>query len=60
MSGCEAKGTSWHVHPSKTQTSLGKVWSESLMGSLLVAKGPAYLQVENEDSDQTKLICRLI
>ena len=37
-----AKGTTWHEHPSKTQTSLRihAVWSEPSMGTLWVAKGP--------------------
>ena len=50
ISQCPAEGTSWHVSPTNTQISLriNTVGSESLMGTLWLAKGPMFiLQVEN-------------
>ena len=43
------------VRPAKSQISLGisPVWSESLLCAQWVAKGPSFLHVDNEDSDQT-------
>ena len=48
LSQCQAKETSWHVRPSKTQISLciRTVLSEFLMGVLWVAKGPTLVQLE--------------
>ena len=42
------------MNPAKTQTSLHicAVWSESLQGTLLVAKDPQDLQGDSEYSDQ--------
>ena len=49
------KPTKWHVRPAKTQISLGirPVWSESSLCAQWVAKDPTFLNVDNEDSDQT-------
>ena len=48
------KPTKWHVHPAKTQISLGicQVWSESLLCPQWVTKDQNILQVVSEDSDQ--------
>ena len=45
------KPTKWHVHPAKTQISLGvrPVWSESSLCAQWVAKGPSFLHAESED-----------
>ena len=50
------------VHPAKTQISLGirPVWSESSLCAEWVAKDLSFLHVNNEDSDQTGRIPRLI
>ena len=50
------------VHPAKTQISLGirPVWSESLLSAQWVAMDPSFLHVDNEDSDQTGRMPRLI
>ena len=59
----------WHdktnkmsVRPAKTQISLGTrpVWSESSLSAQWVAKGPRFLHVDREDSDQTGRMPRLI
>ena len=51
-----------NVRPAKTQISLGirPVWSESLLCAKWVAKDPSFLYADNEDSDQTGWIPRLI
>ena len=56
------KPTKWHVHPAKTQISLGirPVWSESSLSAQWVAKDPSFLHADNEDSDQTGRMPRLI
>ena len=48
--------------PAKTQISLGicPVWSESSMCAQWVAKDPRFLHADNEDSDQTGRMPRLI
>ena len=50
------------VRPVKTQISLGirPVWSESSLYAQWVAKGPSFLHVDCEDSDQTWRMPRLI
>ena len=50
------------VRPAKTQISLGirPVWSESSLSTQWVAKGPSFLHVDSEDSDQTGRMPRLI
>ena len=50
------------VRPAKTQISLGirPVWSESSLCAQWVAKGPSFLHVDSEDSDQTGRMPRLI
>ena len=62
MSRLMTKLTKWHVHPVKTQISLGirPVWSESSLCTQWVAKGSRFLHVDSEDSDQTGLMPRLI
>ena len=47
----ETKPTVWPVHP---------VWSEFSLCFQWVAKGPRYLHVDSEDSDQTGRMPRLI
>ena len=49
------KPTKWHVHPAKTQISLGirPVSSESSLCTQWVAKGPNFHHADSEDSDQT-------
>ena len=56
------KPTKWHVHPAKTQISLGICpgWSESLLCTERVAKDPSFLHADSEDSDQTGGMPRLI
>ena len=50
------------VRPAKTQISLGihPFWSESSLCAQWVAKGPRRLHADNEDSDQTGRMHRLI
>ena len=50
------------VRPSKSQISLGicPVWSESSLCAQWVAKDPSFLHADNEDSDQTGRMPRLI
>ena len=50
------------VRPAKIQISLGirPVWSEALMGAQWVAKDQSIPHVDNEDSDQTGRVPRLI
>ena len=56
------KPIKWHVHPVKTQISLGirPVWSESSLCAKWVAKDPNFLHADSEDSDQTGRMPRLI
>ena len=51
MSRSMTKPTKWHVHPARTQTSLGicPVWSESLLCAQWVAKDPSFLHADTED-----------
>ena len=50
------------VRPAKTQISLGirLVWSKSSLCAQRVVKDPRYLHADNEDSDQTGRLPRLI
>ena len=50
------------VRPTKTQISLGirPVWSESSLCAHWVGKDPRFLHADNEDSDQTGRMPRLI
>ena len=56
------KPTKRHLRPAKTQMSLGicPVWSESSLCAQCVAKDPSFFQADNEDSDQTGRMPRLI
>ena len=58
------KPAKWHVHPAKTQISLGisicPVWSESLLSAWRKLGSLATLWAHNEDSDQTGWMPRLI
>ena len=56
------KPAKWHVHPTKTQISLGihPVWSESSLCTQWVAKDPNFLHGDSKDSDQTGQMPRLI
>ena len=52
LSRLMTKPTKWHVHPAKTQISLGihPVWSESLLcAEWVVAKDPSFLHADSED-----------
>ena len=51
-----------HVRQAKIQISLRirAVWSESSLGAFWIAKDGMFLQVDNEDSDQTARMQRLI
>ena len=56
------KPTNWHVRPAKTQISLGigPVWTESSLCAQWIAKDSSFLHADNEDSDQTGRMPRLI
>ena len=56
------KANKMTVRPAKTQISLGirPVWSESSLCTEWVAKDPSFLHADNEDSDQTGRMPRLI
>ena len=56
------KPTKWHVHPAKTQISLGirPVWSESLLSTWRKLGSLATHQAHSEASDQTGQMPRLI
>ena len=56
------KPTKWLVRPAKTEISLGirPVWSESSLCAQWVAKDPRFLYADNEDSDRTGRMPRLI
>ena len=56
------KPTKWHVHPAKTQISLGirPVWSESSLSTWRKLRSLATHWMHSEDSDQTWEIHRLI
>ena len=62
MSRSVTKSAKWYVRPVKTQISLGirPVWSESSLCAYCVAKDPSFLQADNEASDQTGRMPRLI
>ena len=62
MSHNTTKPTKWHVHPAKTQISLGirPVWSESSLCAQWVAKDTRVLHADIKDSDQTGQMPRLI
>ena len=62
MSHLMTKPTKWSMCPGKTQISLGicPVWSESSQCTQLVAEDPVFLHADNEDSDQTGQMPRLI
>ena len=50
MSRLMTKPTKWHVHPAKTQMSLGirPVWSESSLCAQWVAKDPSFLHADSD------------
>ena len=56
------KRTFDHVRPAKIQISLRirAGWSESSLGAFWIAKGAQFLHADNEDSDQTARMHRLI
>ena len=62
LSRLMTKPSNWPVRPAKTQISLGihPVWSESSLCVQWVAKDPRFLHADNEDSDPTGLMPRLI
>ena len=57
-----SKPTNLHVHPAKTQMSLGfhPVWSQSSLCARWIAKERRFLRADSEDSDQTGQMPRLI
>ena len=56
------KHTFGHMHPVKILISLHirADWSKSSLGTFWIAKDAKFLHVDNEDSDQTVQMCRLI
>ena len=56
------KRTFGHVLPAKIQISLRRraVWSESSLGAFWIANDAKFLQTDNEDSNQTARMRRLI
>ena len=56
------KRTFVYVRPAKSQISLRirAVWSESSLGAFWIAKDARFLHADNEDSDQTAQMRRLI
>ena len=62
MSRLMTKPTKWHVHPLKTQITLGirPVWSESLLSAWRKLGSLATNWVHSKDSDQTGWMPRLI
>ena len=62
MSHLMTKPTKWHVHPAKTQISLGiyPIWSESLLSAWCKLGSLASHWAHSKDSDQTGRVPRLI
>ena len=62
MSRKVRKRTFGHVRPEKIQIRLRirAVWSESSLGAFLTAKDAKFLYADNEDSDQTAWMGRLV
>ena len=62
MSPNMRNGTFGHVGPAKIQISLRirAVWSESSLGAFCIVKDAKFLHADNEDSDQTARMRRLI
>ena len=62
LSHLTTKPTKWHVHPVKTQISMGirPVWSESSLSAWRKLGSLATLGAHSEDSDQTGWMSRLI
>ena len=58
----KTKRTLGHVRPSKIQISLHirAVWLNSLLGAIWIAEDAKFLHADNEDSDQTARMYRLI
>ena len=56
------KCTFWHVRPAKIQISLRirAVWSEFSLGAFLIDKDAKLFHVDNENSEQTAPMRRLI
>ena len=56
------KPTKWHMHPAKTQISLGihPDWSESSLCAQWEAKDSRFFHADSKDSDQTGWMPRLI
>ena len=49
-----------HVRSAKIQISICEVWSESSLTAFWIAKDAKFLQADNEDSDQTVRMHRLV
>ena len=51
-----------HVRPAKNYINLRMrtVWSESWLGVVWITKDAKFLHADNEDTDQTTQMCRLI
>ena len=62
LSRLMTKPTKWHMHPAKTQISLGvrPVWSESLLSAWRKLGSLATYWAHSKDSDQTRRMPRLI
>ena len=62
MSRDMRKRTFWHVSPVMIQIRLRirAAWSESSLGSFSIAKDVNILHADNDLSDQTARMCRLI
>ena len=61
MSRLMTKPTKWHVHPAKTQISLGirPVWSKSSLSTQWIAKDLSFIHADSKDPDQTGRMPRL-
>ena len=62
LSHLMTKPKKWHVHPARTQISMGirPVYSESSLCTQREAKDPSFLHADSKDSDQTEQTPRLI
>ena len=61
LSHLMTKPTKWHVHPAKTQISLGIPQSDqSSLCAQMVAKDSSFLHADSEDSDQTGRTCHFV
>ena len=59
MSQIVRKRTFGYVHPAKSYVSLRIRTLEALLGACLESKDAKFFHADNEDTDQTVLMCRL-